>query len=153
MLLLEEFMSLTILIADDSALIRERLAAMLSEIDGVQLVGQATTAQEAIDLVTRFQPDVVILDIRMPGGNGIEALQAIKKITPSKVIMLTAYPYPQYRAKCLRLGADYFLDKNDEFDQIARVLEEIMSPALRLLCAQTDRSEPVDPIARSIESL
>jgi DNA-binding NarL/FixJ family response regulator len=153
MLLLEEFMSLTILIADDSALIRERLAAMLSEIDGVQLVGQATTAQEAIDLVTRCQPDVVILDIRMPGGNGIEALRAIKQITSSKVIMLTAYPYPQYRAKCMQLGADYFLDKNDEFDQIARVLEEIMSPALRLLCAQTDRSEPVDPIARSIESL
>ena len=130
-------MSMTVLIADDSALIRERLVAMLAEIEGVQLAGQATTAQEAINLATRFQPDVIILDIRMPGGNGIKALQAIKQITSSKVIMLTAYPYPQYREKCLQLGADYFLDKNEEFDQIARVLDEIIPPARRLLRAQS----------------
>jgi DNA-binding NarL/FixJ family response regulator len=118
-------MAITVLIADDSTLILERLVALISEIDGVHLVGQATTAAEAIALARQHQPDVVILDVRMPGGNGIEALQAIKKITSSQVIMLTAYPYPQYREKCLSLGADYFLNKADEFDQIARVLNEI----------------------------
>jgi DNA-binding NarL/FixJ family response regulator len=118
-------MSLTVLIADDSILIRERLAALIAEIDGVHLIGQATTAAEAIALARHYKPDVVILDIRMPGGNGIEALQAIKKVAPSRVIMLTAFPYPQYRQKCLQAGADYFFDKAGDFDRVAAVLEQL----------------------------
>lgn len=120
-------MSINVLIADDSALIRDRLVDVISEIDDVCLIGQATTASEATALAQQHKPDVVILDIRMPGGNGIKALQTIKQTTSSKVIMLTAYPYPQYRTKCLQLGADAFLDKNDEFDLVAEVLENLKS--------------------------
>lgn len=116
-------MSLSVLIADDSALIRERLAAMLSEIEGVRLVGQASTASEAVQLAGQHAPDVVILDIRMPGGNGIQALEAIKRVAPSRVIMLTAFPYPQYRQKCMQLGADYFFDKTAGFDLVAAAIE------------------------------
>ena len=118
-------MSLTVLIADDSALIRERLTALISEIDGVHLVGQATTALEAIALTDQLEPDVIVLDIRMPDSSGIHALQAIRWITQAQVIMLTAFAYPQYRERCMQLGANYFIDKNQEFDQIARVLSEI----------------------------
>jgi DNA-binding NarL/FixJ family response regulator len=120
-------MLLNILIADDSVLIRERLIKVISEFDDVFLVGQATTAEEAINLAQKHKPDVVILDIRMPGGNSIKALQTIKQTTPSKVIMLTAYPFPQYRTTCLQLGADAFLDKNDEFDLVAEVLANLKS--------------------------
>jgi YesN/AraC family two-component response regulator len=73
-----------------------------------------------------LRPDVVILDIRMPENNGIQVLEAIKKSAAAPVvIMLTAFPYPQYRKKCLEAGAEYFFDKATEFEQVAEVLKKI----------------------------
>ena len=70
------------------------------------------------------KPDVVILDIRMPDGSGIDVLQTIKQGEPAPaVIVLTNYPYPAYRQKCLQAGADFFLDKSTEFDQIPELIE------------------------------
>jgi DNA-binding NarL/FixJ family response regulator len=114
-----------VFIVDDSALVRERVVAMLAELDDVQVVGQAQDVGEATDSIHRLKPDAVILDIRMPGGNGIDVLQHIKRDQPTlKVIMLTNYPYPQYRKKCLEAGADFFFDKSTEFDQITRVFKQ-----------------------------
>ncbi len=115
-----------ILLVDDSPVVRERLAALLAEVEGVEVVGQAQDAPEAIAAIRALQPDVVTLDIRMPGGNGIDALAEVKKLRPTPVvIMLTNYPYPQYRKKCLDAGADYFLDKSTEFEQVAQILERL----------------------------
>lgn len=112
--------------ADDSALVRERLAALISEIEGLEVVGQAGSAPEALEGIQRLRPDAVILDIRMPGNNGIQVLEAIKKSTAAPVvIMLTAFPYPQYRKKCLEAGAEYFFDKATEFEQVAEVLKKM----------------------------
>jgi len=81
---------------------------------------------EAISAIHRLQPDVVILDVRMPGGSGIDVLQTIKQDrTGPMVIILTNYPYPGYRQKCLEAGADFFLDKSTEFDQIPTLLERL----------------------------
>ncbi len=115
-----------IFIADDSILVRERLAALISELQAVELVGQAGDVDETLGGIRQSRPDVVILDIRMPGGNGIQVLEAIKTcdVKPA-VIMFTAFPFPQYRQKCLELGADYFLDKTMEFDRVAHVLEQL----------------------------
>ncbi len=117
---------LKVFIADDSALVRESLAALISEIEGVEVVGQSGDAREALEGIQRLRPDVVILDIRMPGNNGIQVLEAIKKSTAAPVvIMLTALPYPQYRKKCLEAGAEYFFDKASEFEQVAKVLKKM----------------------------
>jgi YesN/AraC family two-component response regulator len=117
---------LKVFIADDSALMRERLAALISEIEGVEVVGQAGDARETLDGIQHLRPDAVILDIRMPGNNGIQVLEAIKKKNAAPVvIMLTAFPYPQYRKKCLEAGAEYFFDKAIEFEQVAEVLQKI----------------------------
>jgi DNA-binding NarL/FixJ family response regulator len=114
---------LKVLIADDSVLLRERVAGLISEIEGVELAGQVGDAQEAVEAIRRLGPDVVILDIRMPKGNGMEVLQTIKRgPLPPVVIMFTAFPYPQYRQKCLEAGADYFFDKATEFECIADLL-------------------------------
>jgi DNA-binding NarL/FixJ family response regulator len=79
---------------------------------------------EAISGIRIIQPDVVILDIRMPGGNGIDVLQTIKQDEAAPmVIILTNYPYPGYRQKCMQAGADFFLDKSAEFDQIPGLFE------------------------------
>ena len=121
-------MMLKVVIADDSALVRERLAALVSDIEGVEMVGQASNASDAIDISQRLKPDVVILDIRMPGGNGIQVLEAIKASEAGPVvIMLTAFPYPQYRDKCLKAGADHFFDKATELDSVPEVLKQLQA--------------------------
>ena len=111
-------------IADDSLVVRERLVTMLDELAGIEIVGQAETVAEAISAIGKLRPDVVILDIHMPDGSGIDVLQTIKQDEPAPVvIVLTNYPYPAYRQKCLQAGADFFLDKSTEFDQIPKLFE------------------------------
>jgi DNA-binding NarL/FixJ family response regulator len=117
---------LTVFITDDSATIRERLVTMALDLPEIAVVGQAQDAPEALDAIRRTRPDVVITDIRMPGGNGIDVLRQLKKMKPApKVIMLTNYAYPQYREKCKAAGADFFFDKSTEFDQIPQALEQL----------------------------
>ena len=113
-----------VFIADDSLIVREHLVTMLEELAGIKVVGQAENVAEAISAIRILQPDVVILDIRMPGGNGIDVLQTIKQdeVAPM-VIILTNYPYQGYRQKCMQAGADFFLDKSTEFDQIPELFE------------------------------
>jgi len=114
-----------VLIVDDSAIVRERLKNMLSEIVELQNISQARDSLEAISSFHKLNPEVVILDIRMPGGSGIDVLQEIKKeTTPPLVIVLTNYPYPQYRKKCMDAGADFFFDKSSEFDKVTEVLKQ-----------------------------
>lgn len=120
-----------IFIVEDSALLRERLGELVAEIKGVEMVGSANDVQMALDVISIFKPDVVILDIRLPNGSGIEVLQKLKSqpLSP-RVIMFTAFPYPQYRQKCLQAGADYFFDKTTEFDHIPPVIEKLRDELL-----------------------
>jgi DNA-binding NarL/FixJ family response regulator len=123
-----------IFIADDSAMLRERLVALISDLEGMEVVGQAGDAPEALEAIQRLKPDVAVLDIRMPGGNGIHVLEAVKRqATPPVVIMLTAIAYPQYRRKCLEAGADFFLDKTTEFERVADVLRQLREQADRAM--------------------
>jgi len=116
-----------VLIVDDSILLRERLTAMISELPGIEVIGQAESAEKAINTIRILKPDVAILDIRMPGGSGFEVLENIKrdKSTPL-MIVLTSYPYPQYKKKCLDSGADYFFDKSTEFQKVIGVLKKFI---------------------------
>ena len=118
--------AMKVFIVDDSAIIVKRLKELLAGLEGVESVGEASTARSAIQNIDKLKPDVVILDIRLNEGNGIDVLRHIKKEKPSPiVIMLTNYPYPQYRRKCKELGADYFFDKVTETDKIAEAFEQL----------------------------
>jgi len=116
-----------VFLVDDSVIVLEKLAAVISAIDGAEIAGQALNEHDAIQSIVKLKPDVVILDIRLNGGgNGMNVLKRIKKeIPPPIVIMLTNYPYPQYRKKCEELGADYFLDKVAEIEKIPNLIEEL----------------------------
>ena len=117
-----------VFIADDSGVVRERLKEMLSELPGIEIVGQAENGAQATKLIEELSPDVVILDIRMPKGNGINVLENIKGDNPTLiVIMLTNYPYPQYRKRCRKAGADYFFDKATEFEKVTEVLKGLVT--------------------------
>ena len=89
-----------VFIADDSAIVRERLSSMLFDLKKVEIVGSAENVESAAQSIQELKPDVVILDIRMRGGSGIDILAEIKKVSRTPlVIILTNYPYPQYRER------------------------------------------------------
>jgi DNA-binding NarL/FixJ family response regulator len=112
-----------IFIVDDSKIVVERVMALVSDIEGLEFIGQATNAKDAVEAIERLKPDVVILDIRLIGENGMNVLERIKKEhAPPVVIMFTNYPYPQYREKCRKLGAEYFFDKVTEIESFVKVL-------------------------------
>jgi DNA-binding NarL/FixJ family response regulator len=116
-----------VFIVDDSKAIRERLAKMLSEIDGVKVIGEARNAAEALTGIRTLKPKVVILDIQMPDGNGIEVLKIIKQERPAPlVMMMTNHSSAQYREKCLKLGADYFLDKARDFEKLVEIFQDLI---------------------------
>ena len=117
-----------VLIIDDSEIIRERLTALLGEIDNVEIVGGAACAAEGLDLVNQHDPDFIILDISLPDTSGIEVLKVIKENHPDTcVAMLTNYPYLPYRTRCMAFGANYFFDKSVEFTRTKKVLMELVS--------------------------
>jgi DNA-binding NarL/FixJ family response regulator len=127
-----------IYIVDDSPEVRKRLAAMLSEVAAVRVVGQSGSAENALASIQRLMPDTVILDIRMPGKNGIQLLREIKSEHPGiTAIMLTNYDYPQYRKESLQAGADHFFNKTREFERVVDLLRTELD-------ARPDRSLP-DP--------
>ncbi len=116
-----------ILIADDSLVVRDRLVTLLTEVHGVEVVGQAKDAMEARNLAEELRPDVAILDIRMPKGSGADVVRDLKKLDPTpKVIILTNYPHPENRKKCIERGADYFFDKSTEFKKVLSVLRGML---------------------------
>ena len=119
-----------VFIVDDSPVVRVRLTSLINELSGVEVVGHAEIAFEAIHAIRRLKPDVVVLDISMPGGSGMYVLETIKReeLCPL-VIMLTNFSHDQYRKKCLLLGADYFFDKTTEFDRVVEVLRQLPGAA------------------------
>ena len=115
-----------VLIVDDSKIVCDGLQQMLINIANVEIVGQVNNGKDAIATISESKPDVVILDIRLPGLSGIDVLKDIRnKKLPIRVIMLTNYTYPQYRKKCKELGADYFFDKVAEIEEIPNVIAEL----------------------------
>ena len=117
-----------VLIVDDSDLLRGHLAAMIGSVPGVRHVEQADCVRSALTCLASFRPDVAVLDIQLPDGNGIEVLKAIRKDMPlTHVIMLTNHAFPQYRKKCMAEGAAYFLDKHTEFETVVEVLEQMVA--------------------------
>jgi len=115
---------LTVYIVDDSKVMREKLMESVADIAGVQIAGQSGDPFEALDSIKESYPDVVILDIRLPGKSGIDVLKDIKENPAAPVvIMVTNYPYRQYRQACMTAGADYFFSKIDEFEKIRETLK------------------------------
>lgn len=100
---------------------------LLTAIPDIEIVGQAANIKEAKQLVSQLHPDVVILDIQMPGGSGIKLLQQLKKEPDCpRILMITGSAFPQYRKKCLAAGADYFFDKSTEFEQLLNTVSNLI---------------------------
>ena len=116
-----------VFIADDSNALRDQIKEILADIEGIDVVGQARDAPEALESIRKLRPDVAILDIRMPSGSGISVLEPIRKEKiPTKVIIFTNYPYLQLRKEYLDAGADFFFHKAIDFEKLIDVLKRLI---------------------------
>ena len=121
-------MSIRVVIIDDSNLVRERLVKMLVAVSGVEITGEASNSQEALRIIEDKKPHIVIIDIKIPGESGIEVLKKIKKINQAIIaIIITNYPFTQYRASCFENGADYFYDKSNEYSKVVKTIEDFVN--------------------------
>jgi two-component system response regulator DevR len=117
-------------LADDSEVVRARIAFGLGELPGVRVVAETADSGAALEAIERLHPDVVVLDVLMPGGGAIRVLDALAQSEPRPVtIVFTNFPYPEYRDACRALGADYFFDKSSEFDRLVDVIRRLAEKA------------------------
>lgn len=114
-----------ILIADDHALFRDGVASLVGAW-GHEVVGQASNGLEAVDLATRLEPDLVLMDVRMPGGSGLEATARIKAARPSvTIVILTVSEDEDDLFEAIKAGAQGYLLKNLEAAQLRTMLEAV----------------------------
>jgi DNA-binding NarL/FixJ family response regulator len=118
---------LKVLLVDDMQLVLQRLQILLSGLKQVSKTEAAENVEKALSLLDHFKPHIMVLDINMPGMNGIEMLKQIKERKDQKpiVIMLTNHAFSFYREECMRLGADYFLDKSRDFLMIPAIIKAV----------------------------
>lgn len=116
---------MNVVFADDSVEMRKRIRASLEQEPCVKNIYEGGNGASAFDLVSRYKPDLAILDIRMPHVDGVTLLKNIKYIYPNiAVAILTNFPLDGYREKCLAAGADYFLDKSMDFHKIPDIVRD-----------------------------
>lgn len=116
-----------VLIADDHALVRAGIRALVEKIEGIVVVGEAGKGKEAIDLIRELTPNLVLLDITMPDGNGFDVLDHITKRLPEiKVIVLTVHEAGEYAIRALREGAAGFLPKSAASTELEQAIQTVM---------------------------
>jgi DNA-binding NarL/FixJ family response regulator len=155
-------MTIRVLLADDQALIRAGFAALVSSADGMEVVGEALDGDDAVRQVRELLPDVVLMDIRMPGKDGISASEQITRdpdLTQVKVIVLTTFEQDDYVLAALRAGASGFLGKGVEPTELIEAIrivaggESLLSPKATsaLIARLLSQPQAGDPSAVSSE--
>ena len=118
--------TLTVVVVDDHEVVRQGLVAMLDRRPGFQVVGEAGTVAEAIEVTSRFQPDLVVMDVRLPDGSGIEACREIRANLPeTRVMMLTSYPDEEAVLAAIVAGASGYLLKQVRARDLVAALEAV----------------------------
>jgi DNA-binding NarL/FixJ family response regulator len=151
-----------VLIADDQALVRAGFRAILEAENDLEVVGEAAGGREAVTLARETAPDVVLMDIRMPDLDGIEAMRRLlKREAPPKVLMLTTFDLDEYLYEAMRAGASGFLLKDVPRDQLVAAVRTIaagdalLAPALvrRLVEDFVRRPAPGATVPTELEAL
>jgi len=118
--------TLTVVVVDDHEVVRQGLVAMLDRRPGFQVVGEAGTVADAIEITNRFQPDLVVMDVRLPDGSGIEACREIRANLPeTRVMMLTSYPDEEAVLAAIVAGASGYLLKQVRARDLVAALEAV----------------------------
>jgi DNA-binding NarL/FixJ family response regulator len=148
--------ALRIFVAEDHPLFRRGVVSLLSSVPDFEVVGEATSGGEAVERATRLQPDVVLMDLQMPGGNGIEATREIARKSPDvRVLVVTLFEDDDSVFMALRAGARGYILKDADEEELARAIravgrgEAIFSPAVaeRVLAYFASSSPAAQPQA------
>lgn len=124
---------MNVMIADDQSIVREGLKMILSLHEGIQISGEASCGEEVLRLLSQTETDVILMDIRMPGMDGIETTKAVKARYPSvKVIILTTFEDDHYIFAGLKSGADGYLLKDADSDEIIASLQAVYEGKMML---------------------
>jgi DNA-binding NarL/FixJ family response regulator len=147
-----------VLLADDQALIRAGFRVLLEAADDIQVVGEAVNGDEAVALAKSERPDVILMDIRMPGTDGLAAtsqIAAADALNEVRVVILTTFETDEYVYRALRAGASGFLVKDAEPEELIRAVrvvhrgEALLSPSVtrRLIASIASRAPAVSAVA------
>jgi two-component system invasion response regulator UvrY len=146
-----------ILIADDHELIREGVKKIVRSSDDMTIAGEAATIDQAIDLIRSAAPDIVVLDISMPGHDGLKGLEQIHRHFPAvPVLMLSMHPEARFAIRALRAGAAGYLTKSMAADELITAIRRIMaganyvSPGLAELLAREARAGKRVPLPEEL---
>ncbi|GAA1373278.1 response regulator transcription factor [Streptomyces beijiangensis] len=121
-------MTARVVVADDQSVVREGIVMLLGLLPGIEVVGAAKDGEEAVALVAELAPDVVLMDLRMPRCDGVEATRRIRDLYPStQVVVLTTYADDDSIFPALRAGARGYLTKDAGGDEIVRAVQDVMS--------------------------
>jgi DNA-binding NarL/FixJ family response regulator len=150
-----------IVVADDHPVVRDGVASTLSATDGLEVVGQAASGPEAVDLVVALQPDVVVMDLRMPGGDGVEAVRELRRRgSATRVLVLTTYDTDADIVRAVEAGATGYLLKDTPLPQLADAVraaargETVLAPPVAARLVSRMRAPAVEaPTARELEVL
>jgi len=130
-------MSLRIILVDDHEVVRVGVRSLIERQPEMEVIGEAGSVREAVTLAEQLAPDVVVLDIRLPGGNGLEACRQIKASRPeTRIIVLTSYPDDEVLFDAIAAGADGYVLKQIGSDELIRALhrvgrgESLLDPSL-----------------------
>jgi two-component system invasion response regulator UvrY len=126
----------TIFIVDDHKLIRETWCFFLNRSPLYEVVAECGSGEEAIESIKKFRPDIVLMDINLPGMNGIEATQLIRKFSPgSKILGVSLHTQPSYVRQLIKNGAMGYLTKNSSAEEMFHALNEILS-GRKYICSE-----------------
>lgn len=115
-----------LVIADDHAVLRQGLASLLSDSADIEVVGEAADGAQTLEVVGRCSPDVLVLDISMPGPGLLQILQRLKEQVPGlRILILSTHPEEQYAIRALRAGADGYLTKDRSGDDLATAVRHV----------------------------
>lgn len=151
-----------VLLADDQELVRAGFKALLNAEDGIEVVGEADDGEEAVRLVEELHPDVVLMDIRMPGVDGLVATQRItedERLRDVRVVILTTFDLDEYVFEALRLGASGFLVKDTrpaDLVQAVRVVAQgdaLLSPGVTRRLVERFATHAKEPPAATLDAL
>lgn len=144
---------LTVLIADDHPIFRKGMRALLSSLSSVELVGEARSGAEAIRLAEQLQPDLVLMDLQMPEGGGLQAIRTIVQTSPHiRVLVVTMFEDDDSVFAAMRAGARGYVLKDTDDDVISRAIlavgsgEAIFSPAIAIRMIHFFSARPALPL-------
>ena len=154
-------MTIRVLLADDQALVRSGFRMILDERDGIEVVGEAEDGAEAVELARTLLPDVILMDVRMPNVDGVEATRRITSAgTDARIVILTTFDLDEYVYAAIRAGASGFLLKDvrpSELVDAVRVVaagEALLAPSVtRRLLDRFAATLPGEDHARTLPSL